>query len=232
MPPLASRLRYREDRVAAFNSLIQPVLHPGATILDIGPGRRPSVPPAQRPPDCTYVGLDVSRDELDQAPDGSYDEVIVTDVAEFQPELCARFDLIVSWWAVEHLADVSAAFRNFRLYLKPSGRLVAEFSGRYSVHSVVNRVLPLSVTKWAMKRLLGREPDTVFRAYYDACTYSGLTTLLREWPTAQILPRYTAGSYFHFSQTLMEVYLKYEDWITQRPCRNLASHYTICAIAD
>ena len=30
----------------------------------------------------------------------------------------------------------------------------------------------------------------------------------------------------------MRIYLIYEDWITRKPRMNLASHYTICAIAD
>ena len=64
-----------------FDRRIEPYLVTGVTILDVGAGRRPTIPPANRPAGCRYIGLDLSAAELAEAPMGSYDETWVGDAA-------------------------------------------------------------------------------------------------------------------------------------------------------
>ncbi|HEX8769911.1 MAG TPA: hypothetical protein VF711_03995, partial [Acidimicrobiales bacterium] len=74
--------RYATWWHAQYHEQLQPSLRPGVTILDVGAGRNPSIPPADRPPKCRYIGLDLSRSELDMSPSGWYDDSVAADVTE------------------------------------------------------------------------------------------------------------------------------------------------------
>jgi SAM-dependent methyltransferase len=221
--------RYREPWLAPFDALLDPDLVSGVTILDVGSGRRPAIGVDDRPPGCRYVGLDVSREELEAAPPGAYEELVVGDVTRRLPELEGRFDLIVSWQALEHVKPLAPAFENMRLYLRPGGHLVAQLSGRFAVFALVGRVVPHRAGTWLLQRLLGREPETVFPAWYDGCYYPALAQMLEPWSASEIVPRYKGGDYMRFSRVLHRLYLAYENWAERGGHRNLATHYLISA---
>jgi SAM-dependent methyltransferase len=204
-------------------------LHPGMRILDVGSGRRPAIPRDQRPPDCTYVGLDLSMAELLAAPDGSYDEMVASDVATFQLDLADRFDLVLSWQVLEHVKPLSGALENIRRYLTPGGTFLAHLSGKFSAFALLNQLLPHRLSVWALKRFLARDPRTVFPAHYDQCWYGALVRITSPWAEAEVLPRYRGSGYFKFLGGLERAYLVYEDWTIKRGHRNLATHYLISA---
>src|SRR4051794_29517012 len=106
--------RYLERWLDPFEALIRADLRPGVAILDVGSGRRPVLASSDRPERCVYVGLDISESELEAAPPGAYDEVVVGDVSVPIAGLDDRFDLIVSWQALEHVKPLDAAFDNMR----------------------------------------------------------------------------------------------------------------------
>jgi len=224
MPP-----RYEERWLDPFETLLAPDLVPGVSILDVGCGRRPTIAPADRPAGCSYFALDVSRKELEAAPANAYDEIVVGDVTRRMPELDGRFDLVVSWQALEHVKPVRAALGNLRCCLRPGGHLVVQLSGRYAIFSLVGRVVPHRAGARMMQRLLDREPDTVFPAWYDGCYYEALEQMLGEWSVAEIVPRYKGGDYLSFSRALQRLYLGYENWAERGRHRNLATHYVVSA---
>jgi SAM-dependent methyltransferase len=222
--------RYAESWVGPFFDLARPALRPGMSILDIGSGRRPTMPLAWRPSRSCYAGLDVSQEEIEAAGPGSYDETVVGDICSAIPELVNRFDLILSWQVLEHVRDMEAALRNIRSYLVPGGRLVALLSGSYAAFALLARVTPYSVRVRAMTRLLGLDPDTKFPTRYDRCTYRALSGLLSSWGTYEILPRYRAAGYFRFWPFLERRYLAYENWLCATERSRLATHYLISAV--
>lgn len=209
-----------QDRVAQE-------MRPGVTILDVGSGRRPAIPKAERPPGCTYVGLDLSIDELRAAPEGSYDESISADVVSFLPALENRFDVVLSWQALEHVKPLETAFGNIHSYLVPGGTFLGHLSGRFSLFALLNQVLPLRLGVWGMERLLGRDRATIFPAHYDQCWQGALERITSHWHQAEIIPRYRGSGYFRFFGLLERAYLVYEDWTVRHP--NLATHYLIAA---
>jgi SAM-dependent methyltransferase len=221
--------RYRDPWLQPFWSLIEPALVPDVSILDVGSGRKPALGADERPARCHYVGLDISRKELDAAPRGSYDDVVVGDLAQRIVDLEKRFDVVVSWQTFEHVKPLSAALENTRAYLRPGGSLVAQLSGRYAAFALVARLVPQRVGVWAMQRLLGREPETVFPTSYDACYYDAIEKMLCPWSDWQIIPRYQGADYFAFSRLVERAYLRYESWLTRSGHRNLATHYLISA---
>jgi SAM-dependent methyltransferase len=176
------------------------------------------------------VGLDVSADELARAPDGWYDEILVSDVAKRLPRLSDQFDLAVSWQVLEHVKPLNAALENIRSYLRPGGRFVATLSGRFSAFGLLNQVVPEHWGAIAMQRLLGRRPETVFPAYYDKCWHGALKKLLTDWGRVEIVPYFIGAGYFSFSKVLLRLYLGYENWACKHRHANLATHYLIDAI--
>jgi 2-polyprenyl-6-hydroxyphenyl methylase/3-demethylubiquinone-9 3-methyltransferase len=222
--------RYHDIWEAPFRAAVESALRPGIAILDLGSGRNPTVPHDERPPGTTYVGLDLSRNELAAAPPGSYDEEVVADIGTLQEQLVDRFDLVVSWQVLEHVRDLGAAMVRIRAYLRPGGTFVAMFSGSRSAFALINRVLPFHIGAPLVARVMGRSSSNpVFPAYYDRCHASALHELLAGWSRVHISPFFRGAAYFRFSRLLSSAYLTYEDVAARNGWDNLATHYLVIA---
>jgi SAM-dependent methyltransferase len=202
-------------------------MRPDMAILDVGSGRRPTIPAGWRPAGTHYAGLDISADELAAADAGSYDEILVGDIGSRIAELEGRFDLILSWQVLEHVGDLEAAVDNMKSYLRPGGRMVAQLSGAYAVFAAIARVTPYPLRAKAMEKLLHQDPDTKFPTRYDRCDYRALNLLLGGWNRHEVLPRYRGGVYFSFFRPLERLYLLYENWVCRTDRQGLATHYLI-----
>ncbi|HEY5475970.1 MAG TPA: methyltransferase domain-containing protein [Tepidiformaceae bacterium] len=229
MTAIAGHPRYRDDWLTPFLAAIQPDLRPGSVVIDIGGGRHPVIGRPDLPPGATYIGIDLSERELAAAPPEAYDRVIVADVSEHQPDLEGCADLVVSWQVLEHVARLDDAVSNIHSYLRTGGLLVAQLSGGRSVFALINRVIPHRVAKLVMKRLLRRDPASVFPAPYDRCTYSALSRTLESWSDVLIVPRYRGAQYFGFLPPLQTLYVRIEDLIARGNHRDLATHYLVVA---
>ncbi len=227
---LSDHPRYQyEQWQHPFHEAASEVLRPGVVVLDVGGGRRPALARSQLPAGSRYIGLDLSRSELEAAPPGSYDEVIEGDITEQIPALRSSVDLAVSWQVLEHVAPMRIALANVHSYLRPGGRLVAQVSGGQALFALINRAIPHRLAAAGMKHLLGRDPKTVFPAHYDDCTHTALIRLLTDWSQVRIVPRFTGATYFGFMRPLQWAYLKTEDSIARRGHLDLATHYLIVA---
>lgn len=221
--------RYSSWWHSQYDEQIQLSMHTAMTILDVGGGRKPNILPGERPLDCKYIGLDVSEAELDMSPAGSYDEVIAADVTERIPALENTCDLAISYFVLEHVADLARTFENLRSYLVPGGRMVVLFSGAFSVFGLANRILPQSVSDLILRRLLHRPAESVFPAHYNRCWASAIERTLQQWSTANVIPLWYGATYFNFSRLLQSVYIGYEEWARAANYRNLAPYYMVSA---
>ena len=210
---------------ANFKDLAKPTWHTGATVLDVGAGRRPVFLPCERPPGVKYVGLDVLQSELDAAPVASYDETIAADASEHLQRLDRQFDLIVSWQVFEHLRSVPAALDNFYDYLKPGGLAVISLSGRYSLFGLINMLLPPRLGAGIVSHVMRRDRDTVFPAYYDHCYRSALDRLVQHWTSAHIVSAWAGAMYFRTLKPVQSAYIFYEEWAAASRYEDLATHY-------
>jgi SAM-dependent methyltransferase len=226
---LDGHTRYRDDWLVPFHDAIREHARPGSVVLDIGSGRQPSVPPDLRAESGEYVGLDLSEAELRRAGADAYDRLVVTNLTNRVPELVGTVDLAVSWQVLEHVAPMSVALDNIHAYLRPGGVLVAGFSGAWSAFAVPNRLVPHGVARFVLRRLLGRDPETVFPAPYDSCTHSGMTAVLAGWSDVVIVPRWRGAVYFGFLPPLQWLYLKVEDMLERGRHLDLATHYLVIA---
>ena len=219
--------RYTTAWRAPFDEKVRQSLQPDMCILDVGAGRKPTVPFSERPSGTYYVGLDLSLTELRKAPTNAYDTLLAADIAVYQPALVNQFDLILSYQVLEHVKSLKATFSNLQAYLRPGGIVITQLSGTFSLFGLLNRGMPTGLGIWIMQHWLGRQPDTVFPAYYDRCYYTALEHLLINWQAKEIIPRYRGATYLNFSSLLQGIYLHYEEWAKQH--QNLASHYIIIA---
>lgn len=223
--------RYQVPLRQGFDLSIQERLLPGSEILDVGSGRHPTLKLADRPPRVRYVGLDLHESELRAAGENAYDEVVEADATRFIPEFENRFDLVISWQVLEHVTDMEATLENLRRYLKPGGRLVAQFSGAWSAFGVINRILPDRLGAKIVDRTMNRTENNipVFPAHYDRCTARALDPLLAAWSSYVLTPIFFGATYFNFFPPARRVYLAYENAASRRGARNLATHYLLTA---
>jgi SAM-dependent methyltransferase len=222
--------RYRQGWREQFDEIVHRQLRPGITVLDIGSGRNPTILPDDRPAEVTYVGMDLSADELRVAGQGAYDERVAADLATHIPSLVNTADLAVSWQVLEHVKPLNVALDNVYAYLKPGGTFVAMFSGGRSVFGLVNRALPNAVGKRLVKRSMRRdETAPVFPAHYDHCHDTALQVMLSKWSEVEIRALFRGANYFHFSALLTRAYLGYENAVERADRKNLATHYLVMA---
>ncbi len=183
-----------------------------------------------RPRGTRYVGVDVRESALRAAPPGSFDEVWTLDICDERIAKLGPFDLAVSWQALEHVRPLAVALENVRQSLRPGGKFVALLSGRYALFSIANRLLPTRFGVSFMQHLLRRPPDTVFKAFYDACSASALWRLLETWSQANVTPLYRGAEYLTFAPRLQRFYVRYESWAREGAHANLATHYLVEAV--
>lgn len=222
--------RYHEDWRKPFLNRALAAAADGAQVLDVGSGRLPVIPTFARPRGCTYVGLDISSDELQKAPPRSYDATIVADVTCHRPELDSSFDVIVSWQTLEHIQRLDRAVANIRRYLRAHGTAVIQVSGSFSAFAMINRALPDSLAARLVCFAMDRPYDGVFPAYYDRCSYRSLQHEFECWSSVEILPRYRGAEYFQCSRPLQSIYVLYENWAVRHEAKNLATHYLVTAV--
>ena len=80
-----------------------------------------------------------------------------------------------------------------------------------------------------MVRLLDRDPETMFRAFYDRASYTALVPLLEKWNCWELIPLYLGAGYFAFNKTLCQAYLGFENWAARTGRANLATYYVLAA---
>ena len=167
--------RYRSaEWMEPFWHRLRPHLVANARILDIGSGRTPTVPRDRRPAGGTYDGLDLSIDELEKAPPGSYDRRFATDICDLIPGLEGQYDLAVSWQVFEHVRPLGRALENTRAYLRPGGVFIAQLSGVFVPFAVVNRLIPHSRARFSLRVVMRRQSGRIFPADYLLCWYEAL----------------------------------------------------------
>lgn len=155
--------RELQDRIRALSD--------GATVVDLGAGRRCVYHHALRP-EIRLIAIDSSAEEL--ALNENASERVVADVCTGLPLPDGIADLVISRAVLEHVPDVAAAAGNIARVLAPGGVTMHLLPARYSLFGIAARMLPFKPLLWLLHRV---SPSTVgqveFEVYYD-----------RGWPDA------------------------------------------------
>ena len=107
-------------------ALLRAGLAPGMSILDVGCGTGLSAAAAMEivGPNDRVIGVEPSQGMLDEALRRQRLHSGIRGLAERLPLQDDSFDLICMSFALRHVADLSAAFKEFKRVLKPGGRLL------------------------------------------------------------------------------------------------------------
>lgn len=120
-------------------------------VLDAGCGKRLVVPVAD---DTHVVGIDIDAAQLRS----ELDEALVGDLQTHDLGR-ARFDAIICWYVLEHIADPVIVVRKFAEALKPGGVLVIAVPHVASVKGLVTKYSPQWFHDWMWSRVFGAGPQ-------------------------------------------------------------------------
>lgn len=154
---------------------------PGEKVFDVGGGSRPwyAVEDKQRLR-LRIVGIDISADELKAAPEGSYDQVVATDITTYIGDESG--DRVICQATLEHVADAAGAIRAIASLLKSGGEACIFAPCRNALFAQTNRVLPQEFKT----RMLGAiypyaaEGHDGFPAPYDRSAPSSIRALAEQ----------------------------------------------------
>lgn len=162
---------FSADGNAYFHTMVPPLVQEGLVVYDLGGGSRPlfSAEDKKRAR-LTVVGLDLSQDELDAAPQGSYDRAIAADLTTFRGEGDA--DLVICQATLEHVADTNGALAAIASCLKPGGVAAIFVPCRNAWFARLNLMLPQRIKERLLFTLIPEKADghEGFPAYYNRCT--------------------------------------------------------------
>lgn len=230
------RLRLRTDKTLwqkferEADSLIR-ALPDGATVLDLGGGRRcvyaDSVQPRGR---VKLIAVDISPQELALNKDVS--ETCVADVAAGLPMPTASVDAILSRALLEHVADVPAAIRHMGRVLKPGGVALHLVPCRYSLFGIAARLLPFGPLVRLVHLIMPWTRGQVeFPVHYDHCYPQALEREFRAagFSSVESSITWAQPGYFEAAYPIFLLHALYE-WVIRRlQLRKLAAYTVIRA---
>lgn len=189
----------RVDGSSRFAAHLDALLAPGLRVLDLGAGRHPSISRETKERlGLHVVGVDISKEELDAAPDGSYDEAIVSDVTALSRPGSA--DLVLSRALTEHLRETEAMWERIHEALAPGGKTLHFIPNGKAFFARLNRALPHELKRKILFSIYPEaETHLGFEAFYDRCSPSETRDLLRRrgFRDVRIHPYYSSN-YFAF----------------------------------
>lgn len=110
-------------RGAALPSAVTRVLGPSSRVLDVGCGAGEFLNDVRSRFGCQVEGLDLSEGSKRAAKAGFDIDVFCGELFD-APWAPGSFDLLTSWWSLEHMPDPARAIAKMRDLLKPGGQLV------------------------------------------------------------------------------------------------------------
>jgi SAM-dependent methyltransferase len=203
-------------------------------VLDIGGGKEcPFRAYLDAPREQLVVALDCSEAELRH--NLQLDHKVVADAAAAGfPFRDGSVDVLVSRAVVEHIRDNAAFLENCAAVLRPGGRMIHAFSGKYAPFALLNQMLPNEVTRHLIGYLhpeWREEGNYGFLAFYDRCYCSAIEDLLNRngFVNVRFTLFYYQSIYFTFFFPLYLLMLCYDLTAYVLGVRNLASGIIVMA---
>ena len=162
------------DQEVAFFTQVAALLRPGDTVLDFGAGRGEFVdtdPSSYRVWLQNFRGRCAYVDGCDPDPivheNPTLDRAATLQVGEPLPYEDERFDIIVSRYVFEHIADPEWAARELLRVLKPGGWICAMTPNKWSYVALASQLVPNRMHSRAISMVQpGRHAKDVFPTSY------------------------------------------------------------------
>jgi len=167
-------------------------------VLDLGCGRGNFVLDELGEVFGRKVGFDVSASETEG--NRSVSELVFGDAKKL-PFPDASFDLVVSLWMLEHIAEPELVFAEIARVLKPGGRFAFVTPNSNSALILLRRFLSQGLADKLLKKYYGREEHDVFPVRYLANTKKTLRKLAQKSGLIPVVLRQNADpSYTSFNE--------------------------------
>jgi len=207
-------------------------LPPGATVLDLGGGRR-----------CVYAGalesaaplrmvaVDVAPGELALNTDVS--ETRVANVAEQLPFEDASVDLVLSRALLEHIDGIPAAVANMARVMRPGARTLHFVPCRYSLFGLAARLVPFGPLLALLHKV---KPETrgqvEFEVFYDHCHPDAMGNVFKQagFREVSVSVCWAQPGYFESVFPLFLVTSAYERLVARLGIRRLAAYMIVSAV--
>lgn len=145
-------------------------LEPHQRVVDLGGGRHPAISlDVKQKRELEVIGIDISEEELDLAPDGAYDRKICADVTRYEGDGIA--DVVICQSLLEHVQSTDHAFHAIATSLKVNGVALLFAPSRNAVFARINLILPERMKRAVLFALYpSARGSQGFLSYYDRCT--------------------------------------------------------------
>jgi SAM-dependent methyltransferase len=204
----------------------------GATVLDLGGGRRCVYAGSVEPPGrVRLVAVDVSAEEL--ALNGDVSDTRVADVAAGLPMPDGSVDLILSRALLEHVQGVPAAIGHMARVLKPGGVALHLVPCRYSLFGLAARLLPFGPLVRLVHLVMPWTREQVeFPVVYDHCYPQALEREFRAAGFSRVESWLTWAQpgYFEAAYPAFLLHALYESAVRHLRLRKLAAYTVVRAI--
>lgn len=149
---------------------------PGLRVVDVGGGKRPFfLPEIKQRLRLHVTGVDLSEEELFNAPANAYDATVCADIATIVGGNDS--DVCICQAVLEHVRDVDRALVAIASCLKPGGIALVFVPSRNAVFARLNLVLPETVKRRALFSIFPQTKKRQgFPSYYNNCTPVQLRT--------------------------------------------------------
>lgn len=170
--------RGRRDGWYELPERLAALLRPGITVVDLGSGRNPAIPLEDKKRLGLHViGVDISAEALQAAPEGGYDEIVCADAERFTRREVA--DLVISRALAEHLEEPEKMFQRTWELLKEGGETLHFIPNRHAFFAHLNRVAPEGLKRKLLHTLYPLSRGHMgFPAFYNSCTPATIRSIL------------------------------------------------------
>jgi ubiquinone/menaquinone biosynthesis C-methylase UbiE len=203
----------------------------GATVLDLGGGRRciyaSAVQPVGR---VRLVAVDISPEEL--AANQDVDDRLVADIAQQIPVPDASVDLVLSRALLEHVVGVPASIREMARVVKPGGVAMHLVPCRHSLFGIAARALPFDqLLRFTHSVMPSTRGQLEFPVRYDHCWPQALESEFRAAGFSEVKTTITWAQpgYFEAVYPLFLIHAAYEQVLRRLKLRKLAAYVVIRA---
>jgi trans-aconitate methyltransferase len=182
-----------------------------STIYDVGCGKNPAISLEKKQKlKAKIIGIDLSENELLQAPTGALDNCIEANICEFRGQNDG--DLLICQALLEHVPDVSAAFAAMSSILHKGGIALIFVPSKNAVFARLNILLPQRVKQFLLYNIFpNTRRDQGFPSFYNRCTPGDFRMLAAEHGfEVDEIRTYYKSSYFSF---FFPIYLVWRLWI-------------------
>lgn len=197
-----------DDSMVLLTNLAGERAQKGGRVLDLGCGRGNFL--LDELPNVFGERVGIDADVSATEGNVSVSSVVYGDICEDLPFSDREFDVVVSLWVFEHLADPARVLREAYRITKPGGRFFFVTPNSRALIVLARRFMPQHFAESIVRRLYGREEKDVFPVYYRANNVKDLCALgeAAGWDIETLLenadPSYTSfGKFTYWCSKMM-----------------------------